>query len=148
MKHKILSYLVPVIMFFSLSCGSSVRTLNIEFLCSEDCNNRNAVVIKIYQLKNDDRFRNANFQSFVMNPEGYLADDLIPNSKYERTMIPGESFQLRDVEIKSEAVYLGIMGDFHSPSQDGWQQIIDLAEDLENIAVIISENFLSIRKTD
>jgi type VI secretion system VasD/TssJ family lipoprotein len=125
-------------------CGG-VQTINVNMNCDDDCNGSNAIVVKVYQLKNADKFRNATFESLVSNPEEILGDDLIVNTKYEKTLIPGESFSLDEYEIKPETGYLGIMGDFFSPAKDSWSQVV-AASDIGNIKIMVHENSISVVK--
>jgi type VI secretion system VasD/TssJ family lipoprotein len=141
-----MKYLLLILFLFSLlfinGCGGA-QTISIDMNCDKNCNGNNAIVVKIYQLKNADKFRNASFESLISNPEEILGDDLIPNSKYEKTLIPDETFQVSEYEIKPEAAYLGIVGDFYSPAKDSWQQVI-LASDIDNLKIMIHENSLSV----
>ncbi len=146
MKH------FPMILFICgliliTGCGSSVQTIRVDLTCDDNCNENNAIVVKIYQLKNADKFRNASFESLIFNPEEILGDDLIPDSKYEKTLIPGESFQINEYEIKPEAGYIGIVGDFHSPAKDSWLQVIS-AYDIDELNIMVHENSISFTKED
>jgi len=146
MKQSLL-FLFFYSLIFITGCGSSVQTINIDMTCDENCNENNAIVVKIYQLKNADNFRNASFESLIFNPEEVLGDDLIPDSKYEKTLIPGESFQINEYEIKPEAGYIGIVGDFHSPAKDSWFQVVS-AYDIDKLNIMVHENSISITKED
>lgn len=145
---KILLIISAFFLLVFSGCGSSVQMVNVILQCDENCNENNAIVVKIYQLKNSEKFRHSSFESLLKNPDAALGDDLIPNSKYEKTLIPNENIQLGDLEIKKEAAYLGIMGDFYSPAKDGWQQIIPIDSDLENLTILIHENSLSSQRID
>lgn len=130
---------------FINGCGSSPQTINISLNCDDDCNNTNAVVVRIYQLRNAEKFKSTSFESLMQNAEEVLGDDIIPNSKYEKTLIPGESILLKELQIKQDATYLGVIGDFNSPAKDGWQQLIPLNEDIENLKISVHENSLSFK---
>ena len=123
---------------------SGVQTISVDMNCDVNCNENNAIVVKIYQLKNADKFRNATFESLIFKPEEILGDDLIP-SKYEKALIPGESFQIEEYEINTDAVYLGIVGDFHSPAKDSWFQVVT-ANDIDNLNITVHENSISVIK--
>lgn len=134
-------------LFFSLyftGCGGGPQTINLNLHCNENCNNDNAVVIKIYQLKNAEKFRHASFESLMRNTEELLGDDIIPNSKIEKLFVPDETYEFSNIEIKNDAAFLAIIGDFHSPASDGWKQVIPIDSDLENIKVTVLENSLSV----
>src|SRR5690606_27152575 len=136
--------LLIIVSFIFSGCGG-VQTISLDMVCDDDCNGNNAIVIKIYQLKNADKFRNAGFESLISNTEVVLGDDLIPNSKYEKTLIPDESFEIPEYEIKPEAAYLGIVGDYYSPAKDSWQQVIP-ASDISSVKITVHENSISVVK--
>jgi len=125
-------------------CGGANR-ISVDMNCDDNCNENNAIVLKIYQLKNADKFRNASFESLISSPEDVLGDDLIPGSRYEKTLIPGETFQLNEYEIKPEAGYIGIVGDFYSPAKDLWSQVIPSA-DIDNLNITVHEKSISVSK--
>jgi type VI secretion system protein VasD len=125
-------------------CGG-VQKISVDMTCADNCNESNAIVIKIYQLKNVDRFRNSTFESLIYKPEEILGDDLIPDSKYEKTLIPGESFQINEYEIKSDAGYLGIVGDFYSPAKNSWFQVVPVT-DVDELNIMVHENSISVIK--
>ena len=135
--------LILVCLVSLCGCGGGIKTVRIDVVSDDNANNGNAVVVTIYQLVNADKFRYASFESLMKKPEETLGSDIIPNSKYERTLVPGEIFQLKEHEIKSDAAYLGVIADFHSPAKDGWQQIISLDSDFDQLKISIHENSLS-----
>jgi len=148
MKKLFLIFPVYTLLILILGCGSGIHTVNFYLQCDNDCNDNNAVVVKIYQLKNADKFRYASFESLMKNTEATIGDDLIPNSKYEKTLVPGETYRLKEIEIKNDALFLGVVGDFFSPAKDGWMQVIPIDSDLENLEIIIHKNSLSFQNKD
>lgn len=143
--------LLFIVLFFSFilaGCGGGPQIINVNLHCNDNCNNDNAVVIKIYQLKNAEKFRHASFESLVRNPEELLGDDIIPNSKIEKLLVPGETHDIKELELKSDASFIGILGDFHSPATDGWKQIVSVDSDLGKIKVTVLENSLSVLAED
>ena len=131
-----------IVLFYN--CGGGIKTIAIDVMTEDDANGGNAVVVTIYQLVNADKFHYASFESLMTKPEETLGSDIIPNSKYVRTMVPGENFQLQEYEIKNDAAYLGIVADFHSPAKDGWQQVIPLESDFSELKISIHESSLSV----
>ena len=142
MLKSLIAILILTNLILLNGCGGA-RTVGVEVVSDNDANNGNAVVVTIYQLLNADKFRYASFESLMKNPEETLGSDVIPNSKYERTMIPGEKFKLDDYEIKPEATFLGVIADFHSPAKDGWQQLVDLSSGIDEMQISIHENSIS-----
>ena len=129
-------------------CGGGTQAVKINLKCDGDCNGSNAIVIRIYQLKNADKFSHASFESLLRSPEATLSDDLIPDSKFEITLVPDQSFQLKDYALKGGANYIGVVGDFHSPAKDGWLQVIPINPDINALRILIHQNYLSVEKAD
>ena len=137
-----ISILVLALLIFLSGCGSP--TTNIILKSTDDSNEMNAVQMKIVQLKSAEKFKLASRESLLRNPDETLGDDLIPNSKVEKIMIPGETFSLENVELSEETKFIGIFGDFFSPATDGWSQLIDVSEGKDEIKIVIGKNFLSV----
>jgi type VI secretion system VasD/TssJ family lipoprotein len=148
MKNATLLFLLAVISIYLSSCGGGNEIIQMQVKCDENTNNGNAVVITVYQLTNADKFRFSSFESLTQAPDVTLGSDLVPNSKFERTMVPGENFNLDELEIKKEATYLGIIADFHSPSADGWQQLVPLTENFDQLIISVHENSISFKIDD
>lgn len=137
--------ILPLVLISVYGCGGGNETVNISMRCDADCNENNAVVIKIYQLKNAEKFSHASFESLVRNPDETLGDDLIAGAKFEKLLTPDETFSLNKYEINKDAAYIGIVGDFHTPSQDGWFQVVPV-KDINDFAITVHSNSLSVQK--
>jgi type VI secretion system VasD/TssJ family lipoprotein len=143
MKYFSLFIFSILLLVFS-GCGGAEK-ISVSFHCDNDCNESNAVVVKIYQLKNADKFTHASFESLLRSPDETLGDDLIAGAKYEKLMTPDESFKLSDYEIKKDAAYIGVVGDFHTPAKDGWFQVIPV-KDIDDLSIKIHSNSLTVEK--
>ena len=140
--YRTVIYCIPILLF---GCGSGVQSLKVNLKCDGDCNGNNAIVIRIYQLKNADKFSHASFESLLRNPEATLSDDLIPDSKFEITLVPDQTFQIKDYTIKDGAKYIGVVGDFHSPAKDGW---LHVNSDIDGMMILVHQNYLSVEKAE
>jgi type VI secretion system VasD/TssJ family lipoprotein len=139
------------IIFVSISlfgCGPGKETINVNLKCDENTNGGNAVVVTIFQLINSDKFNFSNFNSLTTNPEETLGTDLISNTKFEKTMLPGQSFDLKELEIIKGAAFLGVIADFHSPAKDGSQQLIPLNEEFDQLIIYVHKNSISFKIDD
>lgn len=148
MKNILFGFLFIVISTLLSGCGGGKELIQIQLKCDENTNSGNAVVVTVYQLTNADKFRFSSFEELTKNPEQTLGADLIPSSKFERTMVPGETFNLDELEIKKEAAFLGIIADFHSPSADGWQQLVPLNDGFDELIISVHENSISYKIDD
>ncbi|HEY6906393.1 MAG TPA: type VI secretion system lipoprotein TssJ [Ignavibacteriaceae bacterium] len=143
--NKAVLLLSTLILLAIAGCGGSGETISVSLKCDSDCNESNAVVVKIYQLKNADKFSHSSFESLLRNPDEVLGDDLISGAKFEKLMAPDESFPIDKYEINKDAAYIGIVADFHTPAQDGWFQVIPV-KDIGDLVVKIHANSLSVEK--
>ncbi|MEO8232830.1 MAG: type VI secretion system lipoprotein TssJ [Ignavibacteriota bacterium] len=148
MKNILLKFLSVIILVLFSGCGSGKEMIQVQFECDQNTNNGNAVVVTIYQLTNADKFRFSSFESLTKNPDATLGSDLIANSTFERTMVPGEIFKLDKLEIKKETTFLGIIADFHSPAADGWQQLVDVGKGPDQLIISVHENSISVQVDD
>ena len=148
MKNILPGFLFIIISTLFSGCGGGNQMIQINLKCDENTNSGNAVVVTVYQLTNADKFRFSSFESLTKTPELTLGTDLVPNSKFDRTMVPGETFQMDELEIKKEATFLGIIADFHSPSPDGWQQLVPLNEGFDELIISVHENSISVNIDD
>jgi type VI secretion system VasD/TssJ family lipoprotein len=147
-RKNILSVLISIFILSALivmsGCGNP--TTSIMLKATEDSNEMNAVQMKIFQLRSAEKFKLANRESLLRNADEALGEDLIPNSKVEKIMIPGEIYSLENVELSEETKFIGIFGDFFSPAQDSWSQLIDVSEGKDEIVIIIGKNYLSVNE--
>lgn len=142
MKKLFLLPIFIIILFLPPGC-SGVKTISLMLNCDGDCNNTNAIVITVYQLKSADIFKSTSFESLIRNPDEILKTDLVPDSKFEKMLAPGDSLEIKDIEIKKDAKFLGVIGDFHSPAKDGWKQVVSLASGLDELKIIVHKNSLT-----
>lgn len=148
MKNILIKTLPIFLLVLFSGCGGGKDFIQVSLKSYDDSNGGNAVVVTIYQLTNADKFRLASFESLTKNPVATLGSDLISNSTFEKTMVPGESFKLDELELKNEAVFLGIIADFHTPSADGWQQVVTLKKSIDKVVISVHENSISVKVED
>jgi len=148
MKNILLKTLSLLLFVLITGCGGGKDFVSISLKSYDNSNGGNAVVVTVYQLTNADKFSLSSFESLTKNPGGTLGSDLISNSTFEKTMVPGESFKLDELEIKNEAAYLGIIADFHTPSADGWQQVVPLNKSIDKVVISVLENSISVKVED
>ncbi len=148
MKNIILKKMYLLLLIIFAGCGSSKHFIEVSLNSFAISNNGNAVVVTIYQLTNADKFRLSSFESLTRNAIATLGPDLIANATFEKTMVPGEIFSLDELEIKKEASYLGIIADFHTPSLDGWQQVVSLDSGIDKVIISVLENSINVKVID
>ncbi len=141
MREFTFTFIIFAFILYFTSCGSGIQTINIDLISDANANGGNAVVIKIYKLTNDDKFRYADLNSLWQNAEETLANELIPTIK-EETIVPNKIFELKEFELSKDAAFIGVVGDFYSPSNDDWKLIIPVDSDIDYLKILILENSL------
>lgn len=139
----LLFFLLPVSIAVT-GCGPS--TVSLKFDCEDKCNDNNAVVVQIFQLKSAGKFTLASRESLLRMPEATLEDELISGSKLEKTIVPGSSIDLKDIELYDDTKYIGLIADFFNPSSDGWRIVINPEEDGDDLRILIGKNSLQKEK--
>lgn len=136
--------LFPILALLS-GCGGTptLQTLNVNLQCEDDCNESNPIKVRIFQLKDAEKFRNADFNTLNENPEDELESDLVPNSKFEKIMNPGETITMDNVQLRQGAMYIGVVGDFETPDAGGWKTVIPINKDLVKLSIKIEEKILT-----
>ena len=145
MREFTFTFIIFAFIICFTGCGGGIKTINIDLSSDVNANGGNTVVIKIYQLTNDDKFRYADFKSLWKNAEETLANELIPPF-IEETIIPNKNYEFNEFEISKDAAFIGVVGDFHTPSIDGSRLIISVDTDIDYLKILILENSLSLQK--
>lgn len=118
-----------------IGCGSATRDVRVALVSTKSLNAIEAgsglpVMVRIYQLRDRDKFENASFKSLWKKDREFLGDDLV--SRKDLTLHP-DSEILVDlaVEVKKGADYLGIMALFRNPEGNSWRKV--LSSDISGI---------------
>ena len=144
MREFTFTFIIFAFIIYFTGCGSGIQTITVAYSSDINANGGNAMVINIYQLTNDYKFQNASSNFLLKDAEETLANDLIPPI-IEKTMVPNEDHYL-ELELSKDAAFIGVVGEFHSPSIDGWRHIIPVDSDTEYLKILIFENSLSLQK--
>ncbi|MES2616062.1 MAG: type VI secretion system lipoprotein TssJ [Bdellovibrionota bacterium] len=102
------------------------------------------VSVQVYQLKSDQKFKEANFFQIVDNPEKTLGADYLP-PVFSFMLSPN---QKQDVSVKlnSDAKYFGIVAAFHAIDNAKWKAIIPLeGNSKKNITLILKDRNLIVQ---
>ena len=104
------------------------------------------VLVRVYQLKDNQALENATYDELVSQGERALRDDLVE----ERVVVikPGEAAQL-NTPLRGEAQYVGVVALFRSPDiiQDTWRLVLhrdDLDSDQARV-IELGDNRLKLR---
>ena len=146
-KRTILNLLPFLSISFFAFSGCGKRTLNLALRCTSNCNDNNAIVVRIYQLKNDENFRLATRETLLRDARQSLGDDFI--SKKEITLAPNDviAFDKKDTITKfvKETKFIGVVGDFFKPDREYWRQVHNL-QDGKKFEIVVKENRIEINK--
>lgn len=124
-----------------MSCSSATRDVRVALVSTRSLNAMEAgsglpVMVRIYQLRDRDKFENASFRSLWKQDREFLGDDLV--SRKDLILHP-ESETLVDlaVEVKKGVEYVGIMALFRNPEGNSWRKV--LSSDLSGIPFMTPE---------
>lgn len=132
---------LQIILLMVIGCSSN--KINLVIKCSNESNNGNAVVISILQLASPEKFESASKESLLKNPKEVLGNELIYSK--QQSLVPGQLLPINDYEIKEGVLFLGIMGDFYSPSGNRWRQIYNLQSRKHNLEIHVLNNAIEIK---
>lgn len=111
---------------FSLFLSScSFSTVHLDITAKHQLN-RDAyyralpVVVRVYTLKNSERFSDATFRELWRDDKKVLGDNLV--SRQEFTVVPGTTLHV-SLPQKSSAQYLGAVALFRHPIHNQWRVI-------------------------
>lgn len=81
-----------------------------------------SVIVRVYQLKNRERFERADFRALWKNDEKVLEGDLL--ERQEVTVYPATKTSVElQVDQKKGVQFLGVMALFRKPEGELWRQI-------------------------
>lgn len=139
----LLIILFAVILLGTFDCMKKV--INATLFGRPELNRANAVVVRIYQLKSDDKFKLATLESFWKTNESdrtYLGEEL--NAREEITLHPKEQQPL-PIKIKPETKFLGVAANFFRPDKDKWRQVVPIKKYKgKKIVIVLGEDSLII----
>ncbi len=146
MSIKPLKKCFGVRVFLSIFCllfitGCS-KPMEIRVKAHENLNQGYPVVLRIYQLKNDTNFQHGTIQSFWLNDQQLLGEELV--DKIEYSLQPGQLVKFK-VNLEDETKFVGACADFNQPDMDGWRGIQSLASlKGKEVWIVCGENKLQI----
>ena len=116
-----------------LGCGGTPKqdifvTLNsTEELNPDPDGTPHSVVVRVYTLKDDDRFKKATFTDLWKRDRDTLGRDLL--TWEEVTVHPGSEYPLEfEVELKEDQGFLGVVAFFLEYQGKAWRQILPLED--------------------
>ena len=86
------------------------------------------IVIRLYTLKSDDIFNNADFFALYEQDTTILGDDLV-TSPEELEIPPGESMVFEERELDMETTHIGVMAAYRDLDNAVWRGTIETPVD-------------------
>ena len=111
----------------TVGCGSGMKDVRITLLPTDRLNPDESgaplsVIVRVYQLKNRERFERADFRALWKNDEKVLEGDLL--ERKEVTVYPETKTSVElQVDQKKGVQFLGVMALFRKPEGELWRQI-------------------------
>lgn len=99
-------------------------------------------IVRIYQLANDTKFSNAEFEAFWQNDEALLAEEMITGTKQQISLYPDQPVPY-DMEVAEATRFIGFAANLYQPDGDQWKKLypVELLEK-SGVVVWIRENQL------
>lgn len=110
-----------------VGCGSGVKDVRVTLLPSNRLNPDESgaplsVIVRVYQLRNRDRFERADFRTLWKNDEKVLEGDIL--ERKEVTVYPETKTSVElQVDKKKGVQFLGVMALFRKPDGELWRQV-------------------------
>jgi type VI secretion system VasD/TssJ family lipoprotein len=126
------------------AAGCSKKVMELAVVGDADMNAGNGVVLRVYQLSGDAKFRNTTLASFWENDEQALAGELLPGGKQELFLFPNETRPI-PLNLTKETRFVGIAADFREPDAEQWRVLYPAGElKGKKVTVRVQENRLAV----
>jgi len=123
-------YMLMILILFITGCASQTMQLKVRgsSVLNPDKNYHSLPVkITIYQLKQKDKFNQADFYGLWRNPYQWLGNDLV--EQQSALISPGETKTI-EINLHKKTQYIGVVGIFRKPGEDHWRVIKTVKENL------------------
>ena len=103
------------------------------------------VVLKVYQLKEEQQFKQASFEDLWKKDKVILSDALVSSQEY--IIYPGKTERYQFLSAEG-ACYLGLVATFRMPEADTWKTITRIPQGMtpKSIHVNLKDNQLSLSR--
>ncbi len=136
MRQRFLILGLIIGVFCLVGCGKSRIDLNVASQPNVNPDNSNRpspIAVKIYELRTDLAFNQADFQSLFEHPVPTLGSDLIAAD--EQVYIPGEARKI-SYKPNPETRFVGIVAGFRQMDRAQWRVIRAVLPDTQNIVAL------------
>ncbi len=112
----------------TVGCGSGIKDVRVTLLPTYRLNPDESgaplsVVVRVYQLRNRERFDRADFRALWRNDEKELAGDVL--ERREVTVYPETKTSIElQVDQKKGVQFLGVMALFRKPEGELWRRVV------------------------
>ena len=130
---------------FGIASVGCNKTTYLAFTVQGDSQMNNGghfAIVRVYQLANDTKFSNSEFEAFWQNDEALLAEEMIPGTKQQFSIYPGQPIP-HNMEVMDGARFIGFAANLYEPDGDQWRKLypVELLEE-SGVTIWIRENQL------
>jgi type VI secretion system protein VasD len=133
------TFILGVLLILLLSgCASSQMKVQIRSaldLNRSETHRALPVLVKLYQLREKDRFEQATFREIWKDDAAVLGDNMI--TQREITVAPGASTNIA-LKRSKEARYIGLTAIFRDPVRGRWRLVKRLARNIPYMPVVMT----------
>ncbi|MDH4079509.1 MAG: type VI secretion system lipoprotein TssJ [Nitrospira sp.] len=118
-----------LVLLLGMGCSSETKKWRVQMVPTDKINLNDAgdsqpVLVRVYQLKERERFQQATFKALWKGDKEVLEDDLL--DRKELMVHPEKKADLYiDLDVKHGAAYIGVMALFRQPDVEGWRQVAE-----------------------
>ena len=147
-----ISYTATLALIALLFTGCAQKAA-LTFMSTNDLNNGgNPVVVRVYQLKSAGNFQRATLDEFWQDDRAILGSDMV-GDPVEVLLHPGETRNIKSMQIDTDASHIGVAADFYSPEGDNWREIYQISDQKGlfkgfEIALAVGNDRLLVREID
>ncbi len=126
--ERLVLTLIVVLLIGEVSCSSATKPVRLALISTKQLNVNDEgaplpVIVRVYQLRNKDKFEQGSFTALWKSDKELLESDLL--ERKELTLHPESEVMLElEVETKKGAEYIGVLALFRKPDNDAWKKVM------------------------
>lgn len=146
----VFSYIVAIFLIINLFGCNGIGKLKLQISSSDKINpdkhNQSLpLVVKCFQLKDYEKFKDANFNTLWKTSEELLKEDII---SFSETIIMPNNIESKTLTLSSKTQYVACLGLFNRP-EDNWKDFISIDNKLfsKSVNIVVRDNTIKINKS-
>lgn len=120
--------LIVAVLIVQVGCSSNTKPVRLALISTKQLNVNDdgaplPVIVRVYQLRQKEKFEQASFTALWKGDKELLESDVL--ERRELTLHPESELTVElEVETKKGAEYIGVLALFRKPDNDAWKKIM------------------------